>query len=180
MIEQGFEVVRFDRARIIKYSEASYPKDRSLKADIFLSREMFGSLEADYAQIVPRFRPQWPTDEEFADEALEDVLNRGWVGGDIPQEVRDLLTTTKVAVLSAHGNTHPKKGWYAHVERGIRIPIQRLVEKHLANYETIIFGVCNPTGEDVSPIRGAIIYPNANFGVPGEAEMIIRRVSLLR
>lgn len=159
---------------MLKYSEARFPKDRTLKADIYLSPEMFGNIEADYACIVPRFRPQWPTEEEFADEALEDVVRRGWVGGQIPQEVRDLLATTRTAVLSAHGNTHPKKGWYAYIEKNVRIPIQTLVEKHLSGYETIIFGVCNPTGERVLPVRGTVIYPASLFGIPGGTEMIIR------
>lgn len=177
MSEQLFEVVRFNRGRMLKYSEASFPQDRALKADIYLSPEMFGRLEAGYACMVPRFRPQWPTPQEFADEALNDVVRRGWTKGQIPQEVRDLLATTRVAVLSAHGNIHPKKGWYAHIERGIRIPVQTLVEKHLLGYETIILGVCNPTGESILPIRGTVIYPVSSFGIPDETEMIIKKGS---
>lgn len=175
MSERLFEVVRFNRARILKYSEANLPQDRNLKADIYLSLEIFGKLEAGYAQIVPRFRPSWPTPKEFADEALEDIVCRSWVGGEIPQEVRDLLATKKTAVLSAHGNTHPKKGWYAYIEKGIRIPIQTLMEKHLSDYETIILGVCNPTGERILPVRGTVIYPALLFGIPEETEMIIKK-----
>lgn len=177
MRERLFEVVRFNRARILKYSEARLPQDRTLKADVYLSPEMFGSLEADYATMVPRFRPQWPTPQEFADEALADTVCRGWAGGEIPREVRDLLANTKTAVLSAHGNTHPKKGWYAYIERGIRIPVQTLIEKHFSDYETIILGVCNPTGERILSTRRTVIYPALFFGVPGETKMIIEKDS---
>ena len=78
MAEQEFEVVTFDGAKLARYCGASFPEDRSLKADVYLSLDMFYDFEGSYAQVVPRFRPNWPTHQELADEALEDILLRGW------------------------------------------------------------------------------------------------------
>lgn len=174
MGEQLFEVVRFNEARLLKYPGATHPKDRSLRADVYLSLAMFDDFEGSYAQIVPRFRPQWPTPQELADEALEDILDRGWQRN-IPADVRTLLATTRTAVFSAHGDTLDDMGWYAHIEDDIRIPVQTLVEKHFSAYETLILAVCNPAGEEVLPIQGTVIYPAFFFGVPEETEMITKK-----
>ncbi|OGE72068.1 hypothetical protein A2617_02800 [Candidatus Daviesbacteria bacterium RIFOXYD1_FULL_41_10] len=174
MAEQEFEVVTFDGAKLARYCGASFPEDRSLKADVYLSLDMFYDFEGSYAQVVPRFRPNWPTHQELADEALEDILLRGWQRK-IPPDVRTLLATTRTAVFSAHGNTLEDTGWYAHIEDEVRIPVQTLVEKHLSNYETIILAVCNPEGATVLQVQGTVIYPAFLFGVPEETEMITKK-----
>lgn len=174
MANQEFEVITFDEARLVKYAGASYPQDRSLKADIYLSLAMFYDFEGSYAQVVPRFRPQWPTEQELADEALEDILLRGWQRN-IPADIRTLLATTRTAVFSAHGNTLEDIGWYAHIEKDTQIPIQTLIEKHFSNYETVILGVCNPGGDEPLPTCRTVIYPALFFGVPEETEMITKK-----
>lgn len=176
MVDQEFEVVKFDGAKLVRYSGASFPQDRSLKADVYLSLDIFDDFEGSYAQIVPRFRPNWPTHEELADEALEDILLRGWQRN-IPADIRTLLTTTRTAVFSAHGNTLEDIGWYAHIEGDTRIPVQTLVEKYLSSYETIILAVCNPEGAEVLHVRGTVIYPALFFGVPEETEMLKKTLS---
>jgi hypothetical protein len=180
MPEQSFEVVRFNEAKLLKYSGASHPQDRSLKADLFLSSDIFDDYENAYAQVVPRMRHTWPTPQEFADETLADILCRGW--RNIPTEVRGLLATTRTAVFSAHGNTYSNSqgedsDWYAHIEGDHVIEIPTLI-KYLSDYETIILGVCNPGRIQPASFKGTLIYPSYMFGLSDETEMLTKTAQI--
>lgn len=183
MPEQLFEVVRFDEARLLRYSGASHPEDRSLRADLFLSFDIFGDYEGGYAQIVPRMRPTWPTPQEFADETLADILGIGW--RNIPIEDRNSLVGSRVAILSAHGNTFVDSDkdnpvaddWYARLEGDLVIPIPELLEKHLSNYEVVVLGVCNPGRREPAPSRGTLYFPSYMFSFSDETEMVTRTPS---
>ena len=173
MPERDFQVVEIGGAPILRYDNATA---NSVHADVYLTNEIYDKMCGDYATQVPRFRPNWPTPEEFANEALGYVLDLGWTNG-LSVDVRDLLVGSRVALFNGHGNHYNDIGWGTHLYDGKLIPMAQLLDHYqISGYETILFAVCNPEADHLDPRKGAVIYPVGNFGIdPDEFKMVVRR-----
>ncbi len=171
--EKDPEIIEIRGLRLIRYCDAAA---QSLRADLYLTREMYGRYWGDYATQVPRFRPQYPTQAEFANEAFEYILASAWPNG-LPEDVRDLMSKTRVCAFNGHGNQYDDIGWGAHIQDGKRLPIRALLDHYQSSgYETMFFAVCNPNREHLEPQRSSVIYPVGMFGInPDDFEMVVKR-----
>ena len=171
--ERDLQVIEIEGAPVLRYDNATA---NSVRADVYLTKEIYDKICGDYATQVPRFRLGWPTPEEFANEALEYVLDLGWSNG-LPEDVMDLLSGRRVALFNGHGNHYNDIGWGTHLYDGKLIPMAQLLDHYqISGYETVLFAVCNPKSDHLVSRKGAVIYPVGNFGInPDEFEMVVRR-----
>ena len=171
---KNFQVVEIFGLPVIKYEGAI---SDSIVADLYLSQERFDISEQGYAQSVPRFRRNWPTPQEFANESLDDILYTAWPSG-LPAEVKNLLLMGKISVFDSHGNNYDELGWGANIHNGGIIPTSRLLDYFESLcYSTALITTCNPKREHLEPKKISVIYPIGLFGREGEFEMVVRRAS---
>ncbi|MBI2580935.1 hypothetical protein HYV85_03965 [Candidatus Woesearchaeota archaeon] len=174
--EKDFEVIELNGLKLIRFRGATA---KSINSDVYWTQEIYCKYWGDYATQVPRFRPEYPTPQEFADESLEYILHRMWPKG-LHGDVSDLLQKARVVAFEGHGNQNDEMGWYAHIHDGECIPVRELLNHfNSSGYETVLFGVCNPEKSHLEPQRGSVIYPLGDFGIePNDFEIVVKTATV--
>jgi len=170
---QEFQIVKVFGLPIFKYEGAN---TGHIVADLYLTQDILGRLEGEYAQAVPRFRANWPTPQEFANESLDGILSMAWPGG-VPSDAQSLLSAERTCVFDSHGNHYEEGGWGAHIGSDVIIPIPALLDYfHSSGYCAVLITTCNPEKMHLEPRIGSVIYPIGLFGrATGKFKMIVRK-----
>lgn len=164
-----FQVKYVGDLRVISFEGAHA---RGINADMYWSRDCYGRYWEDYAFIVPRFRPEYPSVQEFSDSSLEYLLGLMWPQG-LPELLAEKLKNGKVAVFESHAAQYEDIGWAASVDDGL-VPVRDLVEWYLRlKYDCIVIATCNPDREDLTPVNCLLTYPLGILG-PDQSEFEMR------
>lgn len=158
---RDIEVVEFNGLKTVKFPGACAQSFSNV--DIYLTNDWYEEVWGDYNRQVPRYCSSYPSDEKAGDDSLDNVLALAWPNS-VPGEIRKLISGRKTAVFEGHGSTYRGVGWAVIMEGSSIISIQRLFDEHLADYDVVMFAVCNPARLPMQRQHGTLIYPLGNFG----------------
>lgn len=175
MIKEGliFEGLPLQELYLMVYRGGKYD---GLNVDLVLTMDVFDEMMVDYDIDEARGFGR-VNDGYIASGHLSEIISFGWPDG-LPEDIRQLLSRERVCVFSGHG-CYPNSvdilsvsDWY-----GRSMPVEGLVDYFAGEYDTILFGVCNPRREKLTP-RCDIIYALGKFGAdPDRFEMVVKKYS---
>ncbi|TAL53305.1 MAG: hypothetical protein EPN86_04570 [Nanoarchaeota archaeon] len=150
---EDFERVEFNGLKFIvymsQYASLVYRHD----VDYYLTRNKYVELQ----HFAPKMFSRLP------ESRLEHLLTISWPN-EVPDQVMQLFSMGRIAIVEGHGGTIPDQSVWGIEIDGRDVPVQELIDAYLADYDTIMFAVCN---EDRLPFQrqsGGLIYPHGLFG----------------
>ena len=150
---EDFEKVEFSGLKFIAYMSQYASLVYRHDVDYYLTTEKYEELRRYSPDVFSRLPGR-----------LEQLLTISWPH-EIPEQLLKLFSKGRIAIVEGHGGRHSwETAWGISSEGGRSMPVQELIDTHLADYDTVMFAVCNEDRLSVQRNNGGLIYPNGMLG----------------